>query len=647
MNSNLSTKSTVLVTGGGGFLGSHIIERLLQRGHQVRNFSRGDYPELRELGVETFRGCLTDIDAVKGKSSQYCTWNPLWKNSTQTNGDKVPVLRNGDLNAVFASGDSTNTFKSVCGTIAIDSTKGGKWYYETSSAGGIYNQLGMCREDYLWQVNKDGWGIAGSGMGLSYSSGGSFSINKGTLQSSLTAWSTYGQLASFLIDFDNNTVNAWVDGIKVGYTVDISSYVKDWAPKWYPMIALGYSTGDCTGDETSYSNFGQRPFKFTPPEGYQPICEANMSSPGITNLPDKYFTTFSYNGSSATTFRKLGLEADLVWIKSNYDNVGGWNCLDTVRGASKTLLVNDTAVETNETGNFDSFNKEGVTVKGSANAWNGLGDKFVIYAWAAGGSKGTWNIDGNAYSTAATAGLTNTSGASVNTQSKFGIYKYAGSSSALTLSHGLGVAPNIVLVKSIDKSGESWYVFHDVVDGTWDKMYMNLTSGASDASSEIGSVTSTSFTLQPGNAFNANGYNHIAYAWANVPGVQKFGRFTGTNAADGPFIYLGFQPAVIILKETGGSAWTIKCNNAFTNVSDSLSNDNYGGNFNPVTNQMYLNTTAIDEAKSAQYGKLDFLSNGFKPRVAGQSVNSASTYLYMAWAAEPFHNLYGGSATAR
>ena len=63
--------------------------------------------------------------------------------------------------------------------------------------------------------------------------------------------------------------------------------------------------------------------------------------------------------------------------------------------------------------------------------------------------------------------------------------------------------------------------------------------------------------------------------------------------------------------------------------------------------QMYLNTTAIDEAKSAAYGKVDFLSNGFKPRVAGQGVNSATVYFYMAWAAEPFHNLYGGQANAR
>ncbi|MDO5567127.1 MAG: NAD-dependent epimerase/dehydratase family protein [Planctomycetia bacterium] len=47
-----------LVTGGGGFLGTYIVERLLARGDQVRIFCRGDYPELAARGVEIIRGDL-------------------------------------------------------------------------------------------------------------------------------------------------------------------------------------------------------------------------------------------------------------------------------------------------------------------------------------------------------------------------------------------------------------------------------------------------------------------------------------------------------------------------------------------------------------------------------------------------------------
>jgi nucleoside-diphosphate-sugar epimerase len=53
-----------LVTGGGGFLGSAIVRRLKERGDEVRSFSRSDYPELADLGVEQVRGDLADSDAV-------------------------------------------------------------------------------------------------------------------------------------------------------------------------------------------------------------------------------------------------------------------------------------------------------------------------------------------------------------------------------------------------------------------------------------------------------------------------------------------------------------------------------------------------------------------------------------------------------
>ena len=54
-----------LVTGGGGFLGGAIVQRLLREGHTVGSFSRGSYPELQKLGVEVLQGDLTDAEAVQ------------------------------------------------------------------------------------------------------------------------------------------------------------------------------------------------------------------------------------------------------------------------------------------------------------------------------------------------------------------------------------------------------------------------------------------------------------------------------------------------------------------------------------------------------------------------------------------------------
>ncbi len=54
-----------LVTGGGGFLARYIVEKLIARGDDVRSLARGDYPELKQLGVDCVRADLRDADAVR------------------------------------------------------------------------------------------------------------------------------------------------------------------------------------------------------------------------------------------------------------------------------------------------------------------------------------------------------------------------------------------------------------------------------------------------------------------------------------------------------------------------------------------------------------------------------------------------------
>ena len=53
-----------LVTGGGGFLGRYIVERLLQRGDDVRTLARGRYPDLEQAGVEGIQADIRDPSKV-------------------------------------------------------------------------------------------------------------------------------------------------------------------------------------------------------------------------------------------------------------------------------------------------------------------------------------------------------------------------------------------------------------------------------------------------------------------------------------------------------------------------------------------------------------------------------------------------------
>ena len=58
------SRLTVLVTGGGGFLGSSICRQLADRGDAVIAYQRSGAPQLAERGVRVRQGDITDFDAL-------------------------------------------------------------------------------------------------------------------------------------------------------------------------------------------------------------------------------------------------------------------------------------------------------------------------------------------------------------------------------------------------------------------------------------------------------------------------------------------------------------------------------------------------------------------------------------------------------
>jgi len=323
-------------------------------------------------------------------------------------------------------------------------------------------------------------------------------------------------------------------------------------------------------------------------------------------VPADYFNTVLYtgDGTSPRSITGVGFQPDFVWMKSRSATLQN-GLHDIVRGVGKGLYSNLTNAETtNEvSGYLSSFDSDGfTTTAGSSNnyTFNYPSQTYVGWNWLAGGS-GVTNTDG-----------TITSTVSANQKAGFSIVSYTdGGSDADTIGHGLSQKPDLYFCKTRSTTSD-WFVFTDVVDGSWDYLRLNTTGTQISASQSANATT-----------FNPVGIagSSIAYCFHSVEGYSKFGSYVGNGSTDGPFVYTGFRPAFIMLKaSTRDASWiVIDAERDQENVASKRLLPNY------------------NSAESSGTHYIDFLSNGFKMRGANNNSNgSGETYIYMAFAEMPF-----------
>ena len=313
----------------------------------------------------------------------------------------------------------------------------------------------------------------------------------------------------------------------------------------------------------AHFNFGQRPFIFTPPEGYETISSAHIEPPSILN-PKKHFECLTYTGDGSSNNRVTGLQfkPDLVWIKSfsaSTDNV----VQDSVRG--NFILYPNGQNPDGATGGgwVKSFNPDGFTTDANGPI-NTNSASYAAWCWKAGGNSNTFNVDGVGYASASAAGITDgtvpLTGASVNKKAGFSIVTYDGNNSgSTTIGHGLSQAPEIWFNKSRDNT-ENWRVYYTVADGSYDFMYLNT----ADPVNHSGYALPTATVV---NKADDNGESMVAYFWHSVPGYSKMGSYYGNGSNDGKFVYTGFKPAFVLLKRHTDSSnyWEIRDNKRVTN----------------------------------------------------------------------------------
>ena len=230
-------------------------------------------------------------------------------------------------------------------------------------------------------------------------------------------------------------------------------------------------------------------------------------------------------------------------------------------------------------------------------------------------------------------------GCSVGTKQGFSIVKFTGPGSAgfQSVPHGLLEKPKFIICKDLDNA-RNWSVFHEDVITTDNKVfYLNnaLAVGTSDTDTwDVSEIDASTFTPYFRDDYGASiNADNIAYLWHDVPGVQKFGSYVGNNSTDGPYIELGFRPALLMVRRTAGDGdWFIL--------------DTTRAEYNPVNTRLWANLTNAESSSSVI--PHDILSNGFKVRNTETTFNaSGETFIYAAWAEIPTFNLYGAQSNAR
>ena len=339
------------------------------------------------------------------------------------------------------------------------------------------------------------------------------------------------------------------------------------------------------------------------------------------NKSTDYFNTKLYTGNGSTNaITGVGFQPDWIWIKSRSDT-SNHRIYDYIRGGTKTLYSNLTNDEGTNSDAITSFNSDGFTLGGNAQS-NGNGLSLASWNWKAGGT-GSANTAGSINSTV-----------SVNTTAGFSIVSYTGTGANATVGHGLGVAPKMMIIKNRSASA-NWLVYHDSIPATDTLILNTAAASASDAAYNNTDPTSSVFSIGNTGSGNGSGNSLIAYCFAEKQGFSKFGSYIGNGNADGPFVYTGFKPAWVMIKNVDSSSeeWNIW--------------DNKRDIDNPLTTRLVANISAADSVTSA--GFFDFTSNGFKIRSTANGVNQGSGHkmVYMCFAKAPLVGTNNTPCTAR
>jgi len=555
----------------------------------------------------------SDCDMPDSPENNFPTLNPL-----------------SSIGITYQEGNLEMSGSASNGAISTMGITEGKHYYEVLAFdnGASGNLLvGIIDEDFLETVTT-----LGTNRGTYRSNG----IITNLANSAQTSGSTYatGDFIGVAIDCDNGTVQFYKNNVAQGATPSFTftagtrvfAHIRCDNATTIADANFGQDSSFCGNTSVSGNTDADGfEFKYTPPTGFKAICAKNLPeptiSPNASTQADDYFNTVLYTGNgTGQSITGVGFQSDWTWIKRR-SATEQHLLTDSVRGVTKGLFSNLSDAEATRTDQIQSFDTDGFTLGNDGAGFTNINtNTYVSWNWKAGGTAVS-NTDG-----------TITSSVSANTTAGFSIVTYTGNGTGgATVGHGLGKTPNVFLIKNRTDSGSNWNVYHsgNTSAPETDSIALNTNSAGFDSDTRWNDTlpTSTVFSIGTSNQVNGSSDEFIAYCFAEIEGYSKFGSYTGSSApvGQGTFVYLGFRPSFVILRDINGGSWGMfdATRNAFNVTNKHLTADTNDAEYSGDTNR-----------------DMDFLSNGFKLMNAYPSGliydNSARQYIYMAFAEAPF-----------
>lgn len=525
-------------------------------------------------------------------TTNYCTINPLSYDSSQI------TLQDGNLRA------SWNTPNGDGGTVAncTFNLAEFKCYWEFQASGGSINYgLGIANTPNQWRkghldsttpFQRMRYGVNDASTAeMQVTSGHGSVTSTGVLA---VTGSEVGMMA-----YDPDSGKFWVGQDGTWFNSSNPATGSDPQGEFTCTDSIFVSLSDYSSAEAGdvTLNFGQTGFAHTPPTGYKALNSSNIPNPTIKD-PSAYFQATLYTGNGSTQSIDQGenksFEPDLVWIK-NRDASDAHVLTDSVRGATKILSSDSTDAESTDADTLTAFESNGFAL-GDDDKVNTSSEKYVAWQWLESATPG------------------------------FDIVSYTGTGVNRTVSHSLGVKPEMFIVKKRSASGSNWGVYHSAIGAT-KALFLQSNEVPVDEAEYWNDTepTSSVFTLGVNAQGNTDTATYIAYLFASVTGYSKIGKYVGTGTITnhaGAYIYTGFRPAWVMIKNTSATAnWEIQDDQRPTgNVNNKVLYPDSNSSEATVTNE-----------------RLDLLSNGFKLRGTGTDVNTdGSTYVYAAFAHAPF-----------